>query len=67
VVLAEPHPFLTVGRRMRVKRGPFEGRLGILFRKRGSLRLVLSLDLIKLSIVTDVEAADVEPIVEGGA
>jgi transcription antitermination factor NusG len=66
-VLAEPHPFLTVGRRVRVKRGPFEGRQGILLRRRGSLRLVLSLDLIKRSIVTDVEAADVELIVDGGA
>jgi transcription antitermination factor NusG len=66
-VLAEPHPFLTVGRSVRVKRGPFEGRRGILLRRRGSLRLVLSLDLISRSIVTDVEAADVEPILEGGA
>src|SRR5712692_6237884 len=29
-VRAEPHPFLTVGRRVRVKRGPFEGMQGIL-------------------------------------
>src|SRR5712691_228647 len=29
-VRAEPHPFLTVGHRVRVKSGPFEGRQGIL-------------------------------------
>jgi transcription antitermination factor NusG len=62
-VRAEPHPFLTVGRRVRMKCGPFEGRQGILLRRRGNLRLVLSLDLIKRSVVIDVEAADVEPLV----
>jgi transcription antitermination factor NusG len=65
-VRAEPHPFLTVGRRVRMKSGPFEGRQGILLRRRGNLRLVLSLDLIMRSVVIDVEAADVEPIVHGG-
>src|SRR6266446_4227217 len=62
-VRAEPHPFLTVGRRVRVRSGPFEGRQGILLRRRGNLRLVLSLDLIMRSVVIDVEAADVEPMV----
>ncbi len=65
-VRAEPHPFLTVGRRVRMKGGPFEGRQGILLRRRGNLRLVLSLDLIMRSVVIDVEAADVEPVVHGG-
>ena len=65
-VRAEPHPFLTVGRRVRMKSGPFEGRQGILLRRRGSLRLVLSLDLIMRSVVIDVEAADVEPVVHAG-
>src|SRR5260370_13585925 len=65
-VRAEPHPFLTVGRRVRMKSGPFEGRHGILLRRRGNLRLVLSLDLIMRSVVMDVEASDVEPIAHGG-
>src|SRR5258708_39029822 len=29
-VRAEPHPYLTVGRRVRIKSGPLEGREGIL-------------------------------------
>jgi transcription antitermination factor NusG len=60
-VRAEPHPYLTVGRRVRVKRGPFEGRQGILLRRRGKLRLVLSIELIMRSLVIDVDIADVEP------
>jgi transcription antitermination factor NusG len=61
-VRAEPHPFLNVGRRVEMKNGPFKGRQGILLRRKGSLRLVLSIDLIMRSVVMDVDAADVEPI-----
>jgi len=62
-VRAEPYPFLTVGRRVRVKRGPFEGIQGILLRRKGKLRLVLSVELIMRSVVIDVDAADVEPAI----
>src|SRR5258707_5091799 len=40
---AEPHPYLTVGRRVRVKHGPLEGVEGILIRKKNACRVVLSL------------------------
>src|SRR5712672_4351587 len=63
-VRAEPHPFLTAGRRVRIKTGPPQGREGILIRKNGSLRAVLSIDIIQRSIVVDVEVADVEPLTE---
>ena len=59
-VRAEPHPFLTTGRRVRVKRGPFEGMQGILLRRKGKQRLVLSVELIMRSVVIDVDIADVE-------
>lgn len=59
---AEPHPFLTVGRRVRITSGPFEGRQGILLRKKGTLRVVLSVELIMRSIVIDVDTADVVPV-----
>lgn len=62
-VCAEPHPFLTAGRRVRVKRGPFEGRQGILLRRKGKLRLVLSIELIMRSVVIDVDIADVEAVI----
>lgn len=60
---AEPHPFLSVGRRVRITAGPFAGLEGILIRKKGSLRVVISLELIQRSILVDVDSADVEAAV----
>jgi len=64
-VRAEPHPFLTDGRRVRIKAGPLEGREGILLRRKGNLRVVLSIELIQRSIVVDVDVADVQPLTRG--
>lgn len=58
---AEPHPFLTVGRRVRITGGPFAGLEGILQRRRSNLRVVVSLELIQRSMAVDVDAADVLP------
>jgi transcription antitermination factor NusG len=60
--LAEPHPYLTVGRRVRVRTGPMEGLEGILVRKKDRYRLVLSIDIIMRSVAVEVGASDVEPI-----
>ena len=60
-VRAEPHPYLTVGRRVRVKAGPLAGMEGILMRKRNGARFVISLDLIMRSVVVDVNALELEP------
>jgi transcription antitermination factor NusG len=61
-VRAEPHPFLTVGRRVRMKSGPLAGMQGILLRRKGSFRVVISIDLIQRAVAVDAEAADVEAI-----
>jgi transcription antitermination factor NusG len=61
-VRAEPHPFLTVGRWVRVKGGPLEGLQGIVVRRKNRLRLVVSLDLIHRAAAVEVEAADLEPL-----
>lgn len=58
---AEPHAYLTVGRRVRVKAGPLAGLEGILVRKKQKYRIVLSVDLIMRSIAAEVDIADVEP------
>jgi transcription antitermination factor NusG len=58
---AEPHPFLAVGRRVRITAGPFAGLEGILKRKNSNLRVVVSLGLIQSSVAVDVDAADVRP------
>jgi transcription antitermination factor NusG len=62
---AEPHPFLTIGRRVRITAGPFAGLEGVLKRKKSSLRLVVSLELIQRSVAVDVDAADVQGVVSG--
>ena len=58
---AEPHPFLTVGRRVRITGGPFAGLEGVLKRKKSNLRVVVSLGLIQRSVAVDVDIADVRP------
>jgi len=58
---AEPHPFLAVGRRVRITGGPFAGLEGVLKRKKNSLRVVVSLSLIQRSVAVDVDVADVAP------
>ena len=59
---AEPHPFLTVGRRVRVTAGPFTGLEGILKRRNSNLRVVVSLELIQRSVAVGVDAADVQAL-----
>jgi transcription antitermination factor NusG len=60
----EPHPFLVVGRRVRIVRGPLSGLEGILRRKKNSFRFVLSIELIQRSFAVEVDAADVQPLRE---
>jgi transcription antitermination factor NusG len=61
-VHAEPHPYLTVGRRVRVRSGPLAGTQGILLRRKEKCRLILSLNLIMRSVAVEVDEADVEPL-----
>lgn len=59
---AEPHPFLTAGRRVRITSGPLAGLEGVLKRKKSSLRVVVTLELIQRSIAVDVDVADIRPL-----
>lgn len=54
----EPHPYLTVGRRVRIQRGVLEGVEGILIRRKNALRVVLSINLIMRSVSVEVDASD---------
>jgi transcription antitermination factor NusG len=58
---AEPHPFLKIGQRVRVSRGPLGGMEGILVQKNNQHRLVLSMDLIAKSVSVGIDSRDVEP------
>ena|SRR5690242_7581464 len=57
----EPHPFLTVGRRIRITGGPFAGLEGVLRRKKSGMRVVVSLELIQRSVAVNVDISDVRP------
>jgi transcription antitermination factor NusG len=59
----EPHPYLVVGERVRIRAGSLEGMEGILLRKRNELRVVLTLDLIQRSVAVEVDADSVEPVI----
>ena len=58
----EPHPYLKVGRRVRVTTGPLQGLEGILARKKNSSRFVISLDLIMRSVAAEIDVAELEPV-----
>lgn len=59
---AEPHSFLVVGRRVRVTSGPFAGLEGVLKKKRGNLRVVVSFDMIYRSIAVEIDQENIEPL-----
>ena len=63
----EPHTFLSVGERARITSGPLLGIEGIIVRKKGSLRLILSAELLEKSIAVEVDAFSVEPVVDRAA
>ena len=56
----EPHPYLRVGRRVRVRSGPMQGLEGIIRRSKDKCRVVFSLELIMRSVAVEVDEADLE-------
>lgn len=58
----EPHPVLQVGQRARITRGALAGIEGILQRRKGIARLVLSVGLIMRAVAVEVEIGDVETV-----
>jgi transcription antitermination factor NusG len=60
-IVAEPHPYLRLGRRVRVRNGPMAGLEGILLRRKDKFRVVLSIHLIERSVAVEVDEADIEP------
>ncbi len=59
---AEPHPYFTAGRRVRVTSGPMAGLQGVLRRRKNNARLVVSLHLIQRAMAVEIDEADVEPV-----
>lgn len=62
----EPHPYLVVGDRVRIKAGPMAGMEGVLVRKKNNFRVVLALDVIMKCVAVEVDADDLEPVAKYG-
>jgi transcription antitermination factor NusG len=58
----EPHPYLRVGQRVRVKTGPLQGLEGLLLRRKKTSRFVISLDLIMRSVAVEIDIDVLEPV-----
>ncbi|MFZ0816547.1 MAG: UpxY family transcription antiterminator [Candidatus Sulfotelmatobacter sp.] len=58
----EPHAYLVIGERVRIKAGPMTGMEGVLLRKKNNFRVVLALDVIMRSVAVEVDAEDLEPV-----
>jgi transcription antitermination factor NusG len=57
-VRAQPHPYLAVGRRVKLQSGPLAGLTGILVRRKSGARFVVSVDLIRRSVAVELDEAD---------
>jgi transcription antitermination factor NusG len=61
-VCAEPYPYITVGRRIRVSAGPLAGLQGILVKRKKTARIVVSVELIQRAMAVEIDEADVEAV-----
>jgi|SRR5579864_32294 len=61
-IRADHHPYLTVGRRVKVVYGPLSGAQGILLRAKNNCRVVISIDAIMRSVSVEIDEGDVVPL-----
>jgi transcription antitermination factor NusG len=59
---AEPHPVLTVGQRARIRSGALAGMEGVVVRRKNSLRVVLTMELIQRSVAVEVNETELESL-----
>jgi transcription antitermination factor NusG len=57
-----PYPFLKIGQRVRIRGSALNGIEGILVRRNGAHRLIISVDALERSLSLCVEGLDVEAI-----
>lgn len=58
----DPYPFLKIGQRVRIRGGSLDGIEGILVRRNGTRRLVISVYTLERSLSVCVEGLEVEGI-----
>lgn len=59
---AEPHDYLSVGQRVRIREGSLAGVEGILAEAKNSWRMILSVELLRRSVAVEVDRASVAPV-----
>ena len=60
-LLVSPLPFIRVGERVAVERGPLAGVEGIVEQLRGTYRLLVSIDLLGRSVAAEIEKDWIRP------
>lgn len=56
----DPYPYLQKGTKVIVTKGPLEGTIGEIINKSGKFKLKVSVELIKSSVILDIDTCDVE-------
>lgn len=57
-----PHPYLTLGRRVRIMAGALNGLEGVIERQRGQYRMIVSVDFIQRAMSVELSSSDLECI-----
>lgn len=61
-VHCDPHPYLTIGQRVRIQNGSLQGLEGILIRVANDHTLIVSVDLIQRSVAIRLEGYEVSSL-----
>jgi transcription antitermination factor NusG len=59
---AQPHPYLAAGQQVRIQSGPLMGLSGIVLRRNGGIRVVLSVNILMQSVSVEVAADEVQTL-----
>jgi transcription antitermination factor NusG len=58
---AEPWPYLEIGQKVYVEKGPLQGAVGILLALKTRYRLILSVTLLKRAVAVEIDRSSVRP------
>lgn len=58
----EPHPYLAVGAKVRIRSGAMAGIEGTLLRVKNDFRVVMTMEMINRSVAVEVTLKDIEPV-----
>jgi transcription antitermination factor NusG len=56
----QPHSYLTIGQRVKIKAGPLAALTGVLLRQNDRLRVVLSVEMLMQGVSVEVPIHDIE-------